>query len=83
MVELVQKLSDPPSWVKVQHLLLPVPAPVQSVAVVHSWTCSFPEHTNPPSIVAHAEAALQVAVRFDVVQLGGLPPVIGISAQHT
>lgn len=82
MKELAQKLSDPASLVNVQHRVLPAPAFVQSLALVHSWTCSVPEHESPPSIVGHADAALQTAVSVPVVQLGTEPPVMGMVAQQ-
>lgn len=53
MNELAQKLSDPPSPpLNVQHMLLPLPAFVQSAALVQSCTCCVPEHENW-SIVGH------------------------------
>jgi hypothetical protein len=79
---LAQKLSEPPSCVKVQHMLLLVPAPAQSDAVVQSWTVSVPEQAIA-RCVGHAEAALQAAVSVPDVQLGIEPPVIGMVAQQT
>jgi hypothetical protein len=79
---LAQKLSEPPSCVKVQHMLLLAPAPVQSAAVVQSWTVSVPEHMIA-RCVGHAEAALQADVSVPDVQLGTEPPVIGMDAQQT
>jgi hypothetical protein len=79
----VQKLREPPSWVKVQHIVLPEPAFVQSLAALHSCSCSVPEHVSPPSWVGHADAALHAPVTAPVVQLGAEPPVTGTDAQQT
>jgi hypothetical protein len=42
-----------------------------------------PEQVSPPSFVGQAAAALQEDVSGAVVQLGAVPPVMGISAQQT
>jgi hypothetical protein len=46
---LAQKLREPASFAKVQHMVLPLPAFVQSLGPLQSWTCSVPEQVNPPS----------------------------------
>jgi hypothetical protein len=80
---LKQKLKEPASCVKEQQLVLPLPAFVQSLAEVQSWSCSVPEQLRPATCVGHAEAALQADVTVPVVQLGTVPPVIGMVAQQT
>jgi hypothetical protein len=80
---LAQKLREPASWENVQHIVLPAPALAQSLAVVHSCTCSVPEQLNDPSCVGHADAALHSPVNPPVVQLGMEPPVTGIVPQQT
>lgn len=79
---LAQKLSEPPSLVNVQHMVLPAPAFVQSAAVLQIWTSSVPEHAIA-RCVGHAEAALQAEVSVPLVQLGIEPPVMGMVAQQT
>jgi hypothetical protein len=79
-IALAQKLSDPPFSEKVQHLLAPVS--VQSAGWAQRRTVWLPVQLVP-SEVAQSAAALQATVSGPVVQLGMVPPVMGMFAQQT
>jgi hypothetical protein len=80
--EFVQKLKEPVPLPNVQHCVLP--DSVQSAFALQMRTVLLPVQTNTlPSDVAHDVAALHAMTTFPFVQLGKLPPVIGMSPQHT
>jgi len=81
MMRLAQKLSEPPDWAKLQHLLAPVS--VQSEGCVQSRTTSVPEQVAPESCVMHCAAPVHATARGPLVQLGMVPPVMGMFPQQT
>jgi hypothetical protein len=81
MMRFAQKLSEPPDWAKLQHLLAPVS--VQSDGCVQSRTTSLPEQVAPESCVMHCAGLVHATVRGPFVQLGMVPPVMGMFPQQT
>jgi hypothetical protein len=81
MMRFAQKLSEPPDWAKLQHLLAPVS--VQSEGCVQSRTTSVPEQVAPESCVMHWAGLVHATERGPLVQLGIVPPVMGMFPQQT
>jgi len=81
MNALAQKLRPPPSVPpNVQHCMSP--DSVQSVFVEQSRTVCVPLHVVPRDVL-HALLAEHAVEMLPVVQLGTVPPVMGIVPQHT